>query len=205
MKKLIAMAVAAVVMASSTFALGLSVGGKALGGVNVIDGFEAAGANLKQNKAIDFGGGGYVNLNLLGMLGVQAEVNFIGSQLSFSDGVNQQNYDTFLMDIPLMVWFESNLWKFSLGVGGGVNFSMELASMSDLKTATKDSFTMGAVFGADVKFFFSERLGLVLGARYIMNFQPKEANVGDTSITYNTVEFSRQTLYGTLGLEFKLF
>ena len=38
MKKIIAIAVAAVVMASSTFALGLGVGGKAIIGRNVAEG-----------------------------------------------------------------------------------------------------------------------------------------------------------------------
>lgn len=211
MKKILAMALIAVTLVSSTFAIGFGIGGKAVLGTNLAsdDTLKGTVTSLSKDSAFDFGGNVYANFALLGGLGVQAEANLINSSITFATGdVQTEKYSTLKLDIPLMVWLNLDLWRFTLGFGAGPNFGITLAELSELKSATKESFKMGLAAGADLKFYFTKHLGLVTSVRYIMDFQKDEREIeiaGYTAGSYPTVEYTRRSLYGGIGLELKLF
>ncbi len=216
MKKIIALALASIMFASSTFALGLGIGGKAIIGRNVADGetVKEALASATTEKNFDFGGSAYVNLSLLGGLGAQLEANFINSSVTFSytedesSSPTTKKYETMLFDIAPMVWWNIDLWKLRIGLGAGPNFSITVNSPSELKTATKDMFTMGVCAGADVRFYITNGLGIVVSGRYVGEFTEKTNTVevaGLDVADYPSYETKRQTLYGGIGAEFKLF
>ncbi|MCR4952819.1 MAG: outer membrane beta-barrel protein [Treponema sp.] len=217
MKKIIAIAVAAVVMAGSSFALGLGVGGKAIIGKNVADNQPVKDAAIEalSDRNFDFGGSAYVNLSILGGLGAQLEANLINSAINFestaSEGSAPQTVkcDTLFFDIAPMVWWNVDLWKLRIGVGAGPNFSITVNSPSELATATQDMFTPGVCAGADVRFYLTDHLGLVVSARYVGEFttKSKEIKIAEipTGQEYPTYTANRQTLYGGIGAEFKLF
>lgn len=211
MKKIIAMTVAAVTLISSTFALDFSLGGRAILGRNIAaeSSIKETLTGLKPDSAFDFGGGIYANVALLGGLGVQAEVNIINSSVSFNDG-NLQNTktQTLQLDVPLMVWLNLDLWKFTFGFGVGPNFGTTLVALDEVTTLSKDAFKIGLAAGADVKFNLTKHLGIVASGRYIMDFKKDErpiAVAGYEAGSYPTIEYTRRSLYATLGLEFKLF
>lgn len=215
MKKIIAIAVAAVVFASSTFALSFGIGGKAIIGKNVAQGETVSNAlkEASMENLFDFGGSVYANLAILGGLGAQLECNFINSSINFStvksDGTSKaEKYDTMFVDIAPMVWWNIDLWKLRLGLGAGPNFSITVNKAGDLLSAKQDDFTTGLCAGADVKFYITDHLGIVVSARYVGEFNKKENKVGVAGIdvaNYPTYETQRQTLYGGIGAEFKLF
>lgn len=212
MKKIFAMALIAVTLVSSTFAIGFGIGGKAVLGKNLAseDTLKGTVTGLTKDSAFDFGGNVYANFALLGGLGVQAEANLIHSSITFATGEAQTTeYATLQLDIPLMVWLNLDLWRFTLGFGAGPNFGITLSELNELKSATKESFKMGLAAGVDLKFYFTKHLGLVTSARYIMDFKKDERAIEvsgyDTGETYPTIEYTRRSLYGGIGLEFKLF
>jgi len=211
MKKIIAMAVAAVCLVSASFALDLEFGGRAILGKNVSGLNKETVDQIKADPNFDFGGGVYGNFALFGGLGIQAEANAIKSSINISkEGAKKTgDYDFYSVDLAPMVWFNLDLWKLTLGFGAGPNFNIALNNLSDITAAKKDQFTMGLATGADFKFYFTDHLGLVLSGRYIMEFQKKDVAIEvagyDTGSSYPTIEYSRKTLYGGLGLEYKLF
>ena len=212
MKKIIAMAVTAVLLVSATFALNFEVGARGILGRNLDSGsfqqnFDAA----RQDKTFDFGFGAYANLTLLGGLGVQAEANYVNSSMTFvKEGADTVKYSMHLLDLSPMVWLNLDLWRLTIGFGAGPNFEIPLASLGDIRNAKKQDFTVGIIAGADAKFYFTKHLGIVLSGRFICDFNKKDVPIevngyklGDAS--YPTYEFARRTLYGGLGMEFKLF
>ena len=236
MKKIIALAIIAVSMVSASFALELEVGAKVIGGQNVADGSTAADQvkNLNAKSHFQYGGAAYLNFALFGGLGLQLEPTIIKGSVSFkgeADGsttAETTEYDALTLDIPLMVWLNLDLWKLTIGFGGGVDFSMDLnRNESYLKqinneaqrqkaTAVSDGIakmSFAWIAGVDTKFYLTDHLGLVASARYIMDIKKKEVPVTvgvgqaeiNTGYTYPTVEYGRRFLYGGLGVEFKFF
>lgn len=210
MKKIIAAAVAAICLASASFALDFGIGGKAIAGKSV-SGLNDVTNQIKADPNYDFGGGAYLNLSLFGGLGVQAEANVINSSISISkDGIAKgESYNTLSVDLAPMLWLNLNLWKLSLGAGVGPNFNIKVGALSDLLAAEKDQFKMGLATGADLKFYITKHLGLVVSGRYVMEFNKTEVPVEvagmNTGINTPTIEYTRKNVYGGVGLEYKLF
>lgn len=210
MKKIIAMALAAVLMVSAASALDLEFGGRAILGRNLDSGtFKENMAAAKQDKTYDFGFGLYGNFALFGGLGIQAEANYVKSSITFAkEGKEEVQYDMHTLDLSPMLWLNLDLWKFTIGFGAGPNFEIPLASLGDIKNAKKQDFTVGLIAGADFKFYFTEHLGLVLSGRFVTDWQKKdvpiEVNGYNTDSSYPSYEFTRKSLYGGLGLEFKI-
>ena len=211
MKKIIALAIVAISMVSASFALDFSIGARGIAGMNLdpAESVNKASSNVKKDAVYDFGFGVNANFALLGSLGLQGEANFITSKGKFDDLTTNKTaeYDTILMDMPVMLWLNLDLWKFTLGIGAGPNFSATLNEYSEIK-AMSDEFKVGICAGVDGKFYLTNHLGLVASIRYIMDFQktsvPIEVegyNVGE----YPSVEYTRKSLYGGLGLEWKFF
>ena len=212
MKKIIAMAVAAVCLVSATFALDLEFGGRAILGRNLDNGsFKENVAAAKQDKTYDFGGGIYANFALFGGLGIQAEANYIKSSIDFTQPKGSEtkelNYELHTLDLAPMVWLNLDLWKLTIGFGAGPNFSIPVASIGEVTKAKKQDFTVGLITGADVKFYFTKHLGVVLSGRYIMDFQERPITINvldqDVDTGATTYGINRKTIYGGLGLEWK--
>jgi hypothetical protein len=236
MKKIIALAIIAVSMVSASFALEFEIGAKVIGGQNVADGSTAAETvkNLNADSHFQYGGAAYMNFALFGGLGLQLEPTIIKGSVSFqgnADGsttANTTEYDALTLDVPLMVWLNLDLWKLTIGFGGGVDFSMDLnrnesylqqitnEAQRQKATAASDGLakmSFAWIAGVDTKFYLTDHLGLVASARYIMDIKKKEVPVTvgvgqaeiNTGYTYPTVEYGRRFLYGGIGVEFKFF
>ncbi len=212
MKKIIAMACTAILLLTAAFALDFEVGVRGILGRNLDGGsFEDNLNSAKQDKTFDFGFGAYANFALFGGLGIQAEANYVNSSITFvNNNADEVKYAMHIMDLSPMVWLNLDLWRLTIGFGAGPNFEIPLASVSDIKDAKKQDFTVGLITGADVKFYFTKHLGVVLSGRFICDFNQKEVPIEVNGYTvpgasYPTYEFARRTLYGGLGMEFKLF
>ena len=206
MKKIIAMAVAAVCLVSASFALDLEIGGRVCLGRNLDNGsFKENYQAAKQDETFDFGGGAYVNFALFGGLGIQAEANYIKSSIDFSGtGKEETSYEIHTLDLSPMVWLNLDLWKFTIGLGAGPNFSVPVKSVSDATKAKKEDFTVGLIAGADFKFYFTDHLGVVLSGRYVTDWTKKTVELYGVDTGVPEYSFNRKTIYGGLGLEWKL-
>ncbi len=224
MKKIITSIIIAMTMVASSFALDFSIGAKGVLSTNLDPeskvSFKDTYTNLKTNPVFDGGFGVFANFALLGGLGVQAEANFITSNVNFALEDNKvADYESLVMDVPVMLWLNLPIWKLSLGLGAGVNFSTELnrsveGSAGYVQQIKENQFKMGFVAGADFKIYFTKHLGLVMGGRYIIDFNKTTVPLvgdGDTGIgavdelERPSIEFTRKNLTGGVGLEFKFF
>lgn len=219
MKKIIVAIVLAISMVSASFALDFSIGARGNLGRNLSNSISSTWNELSQttmDTPFEFGFGAYANFALLGGLGVQAEVNLTKSKIQFNNqSYTTSDYETWLLDIPAMLWLNLDLWKFTVGFGAGINFAFDLKSgsiaemYSQTSNLVKDNlFKMGLICGADFKFYITNNIGLVLDARWILDFSKKTATYDlgfGGGIDYPTIEFKRNSLYAGLGLEFKFF
>lgn len=231
MKKIIAIAISAVLMAASTFALGLSAGVK--GDIGQTMGNEWAQVKsdvmaINMNSEFDFGFGGFVNVDIINGLGIMTECDVVKSKIQFTgakadeatdkDKWTTKDYDVWMIDVPVMIWNNVDIWKFRLGMGVGVNFSFNLdaedrASFENVyekakSVYTEKNFIMGAVAGIDGTFFITDNIGLVSSVRYIGNFEKTTANYpieGTDGVDYPSVKFNRNSFYGGLGVVVKVF
>lgn len=224
MKKIITSIIIAMTMVVSSFALDFSIGAKGVLSTNLDPeskvSVKDAYTNLKTNPVFDGGFGVFANFALLGGLGVQAEANFTTSNVNFALEDNKvADYESLIMDVPVMLWLNLPIWKLSLGLGAGVNFSTELnrsveGTSGYVQQIKENQFKMGFVAGADFKIYFTKHLGLVMGGRYIIDFNKTTVPLvgdGDTGIgavdelERPSIEFTRKNLSGGVGLEFKFF
>lgn len=220
MKKILALLIATVCLAGTTFALDFEVGAKFNLGKDLAEGQTVKGTleNLDLTSDFKFGGSAYVHASLLPFLGVQIEPTIFKSEINFAN--NELNttakYDALVLDIPVMYWSSIQIWKLAVGVGAGVNFSKDFTGMKDPFVEIKkdlSSFAIGLAAGADAKVYINKHLGVVASMRYIMDLAKKTVPVVieiedmsyDTGKSYDTIEIARRFLYGSVGLEFKLF
>ena len=178
-------------------ALSLAVGGRGLLGGNLqsddsgLDGFMC-------------GLGAYLNLDLLAGFGFQGEVNYIANKIS--TGSNEVTFTHYkILDIPFYLWYNLNLDKIAVGGGAGINFS----NYPDSEVEAKDSFTnIGLALGVNLKLYFTENFGLVIGANSVFDFFPtvvktENEEENSTTFTFNDANYKRKSLYGSLGFEYK--
>ena len=219
MKKIIAMTVAAIFMATSTFALGLSVGAKGNLGTTVSNDWAEVSsdfASMTINSEFDGGFGAYVNLSIMGGLGLMVEADVTNSKIQFkgdasnlisADDYTTSTFDAWLIDVPVMLWGNIDLWKLRLVMCVGPNFSFNLdaADRDSLGTTAEylkkvyaeKMYTMGLALGVDAKFFVTDNIGIVASGRYIGNFEKTTATYpikgSDEGIQYPSVEFKRNS------------
>lgn len=235
MKKIISMAIAAVMLVSATFALDFEIGARGILGKTFDNDWGTASEEIKGlnvNTEMDAGFGVYGNFALFGGLGIQAEVNVLKGTIQFTgdkvtwgsaghtdEEIKKTEFDQWLIDVPLMAWMNLDCWKLTIGFGLGANFSFAMEPSTDLKTIkdkvkeTYDgkTFEVGFAAGVDVKFYFTNNLGIVASARYIGNFNettrkyPVQFAGQDTEVEGPGIEFKRNSLYGGLGIEWKFF
>lgn len=223
MKKIVALFVAAVCFVGTSFALDFELGAKFDLGKNLAEGETVVGtlSDMEASGTFQFGGSAYVHAAIFPFLGVQVEPTLFKSEISLSNGdVNSTaNYDSLVVDIPVMYWSSLTIWKLSVGAGVGVNFSkdinMDKNALENAKEIVGDAknslsnFAWGFVAGADAKVYITDHMGVVGSLRYVMDFSKKTVPIVveniDTGKTYDTVEIARRFLYGSIGMEFKLF
>ena len=107
-----------------------------------------------------------------------------------------------------MLWLSVDLWKLQLGFGAGPNFAIQVNALGDVKGAKKQDFTVGIIGGTDIKFYFTDHIGLVLSGRYVTDFKKQNVKIEAYGKEVDTglpeYSFNRKSIYGGLGLEFKL-
>lgn len=220
MKKFITLAVMMTSLLSSSFALGLSVGVTGFLGSDIAENTATTEiANEVKNVTLDtnlnYGFGLYGNLAILNGLGVQVEANLTKGSTSIN-GLTEgtvSDYDTWILDVPVMLWDNFTFGPIAVGLGAGVNFSFDLASgdMSSLFSQAKasysnDNYRTGFAGGANVKFYLGDNLGIVAKGLFIADFDPKtvELSVEDyASGETPSISYTRRSLYGAVGLEYK--
>lgn len=218
MKKLIALAVMAVTMVSAAFALDFEVGGRVFLGTDLAKdaSFQNMGAQISDiglDSNLSYGFGAYANFALLAGLGVQAEANLTKGSLSLNNVKDAESFSTLVLDVPAMLWWNLKIWRLGVGLGAGPNFSFDLSN-GDLpdqavELAKNNAFRVGLSAGADAKFYVTKHVGIIGSGRFVMDFGKKEVPVVvsgyDTGMSYPTVQIARRSLYGGLGVEWKLF
>lgn len=221
MKKIITLAVIMTNLLASSFALTLSVGGTGFLGTDIAENtatteIASEVKNVRLDTNLNYGFGLYGNLSVFGGLGVQVEANLTKGSTSInglSEG-NVSDYDTWILDIPVMLWDNFSIGPLVVGLGAGLNFSFDLASgdMSSLFAQAKasysdDNYRTGFAGGANVKFYLGQNLGIVAKGLFIADFNPKtvELAVENYAVSGETlsISYTRRSLYGAIGLEYK--
>lgn len=228
MKKILALFIAAVCFVGTSFALDFEVGAKLDLGKNLAEGETVVGTlqGMDATGDFQFGGSAYVRAAIFPFLGVQVEPTIFKSTVSLENGElnTKATYDSLTLDVPVMYWSGLKIWRLAVGAGVGINFSKDIdMDKNALENATailgdaKDSltnFAWGLVAGADAKVYVTKHIGIVGSLRYVMDLSKKTVPIViepidgvelDTGKTYDTVEVARRFLYGSLGVEFKLF
>ncbi|MBR1638400.1 MAG: hypothetical protein IJ688_03340 [Treponema sp.] len=194
MKKLIALAAAAVCLISSTFALDIAVGARGLLGGNI-------GKDYSGFEGIVGGAGAYVNLDLIAGFGFQGEVNVVTNKIEVSvENASVTTTDYEIVDFPFLIWYNLKLPFIAVGAGVGLNFS----TFNDENL--NDNGSVGLAAGANVKIYISKHFGLVFGADAVFDFIPTvTVTVDGDKTTYTAVsrDYYRKTIYGNAGLEFR--
>lgn len=150
------------------------------------------------------GGGAYLNLDLIGGFGLQGELNYIANKIS--TGTREVTFTHYeILDIPFFIWYNLKLDPIAVGGGVGINFSNYPGDAVE----TKGSLTnLGLAVGANLKLYFSDFIGLVLGANGVFDFFPTVVKSEDTAensttYTFNDASYKRKSLYGSVGLELR--
>lgn len=204
MKKIIAVAVVALTMISSTFALNLSLGAKGLAGANVGTNIAENSKKITTDTAFIYGGGAYVDFSIFGPAGVQVGANFSNNEVATDDGT----YKNYLLDVPVMLWADFKIGPIGLGAGGGVNLSFVVDSISPAaveQSVSSNIFNFGVTAGANAKFYTNRFFAIVAGATYVLDVTPTKITPASVVGGDPLVTFNRGILSGNLGVELKLF
>lgn len=198
MKKILGLILTSIVLAASSFALEVTVGARGSVGGNI------GNVDPKYDGFI-CGGAFYANLNLFNGFGVQAEVDLVSNTIS--TGKNSITFKPCeIVDIPVMLWYNNKMGSMSVGGGAGLNFS--LYTDKSYMTNNKSSTNLGLALGANVKFHFAERFGVVFGINSVIDFMPTEkieSSTGEVTVVFGTADKSRKALFGSIGVEMRLF
>lgn len=190
MKKIISVFAVAAVLVSSTFAFDMNIGLKGL-----------MGADNSGTDGVLAGGGVDLNLDLYKGLGVQIESNIITTALSSGDGLNCENH--FTVNIPVMGYYNFRYKMFGLGAGAGIN-----CSISDTVTQPDGSnIKFGLASGLNAKIYLNDNFAIVLGATGTLDCLPtlvKSSSGSSTNYKFEKSDFSRNSIYGSLGLMYRL-
>lgn len=198
MKKIFGLALAGLILAASSFALEVSVGARGSIGGNI------GNVDTKYDGVI-CGGGFYANLNLFNGMGAQAEINLVSNTIS--TGTNSITFKPCeIIDIPVMAWFNNRIGNITVGGGVGLNFS--LYTDNSYRTNNQSSTNLGLALGANFKYHFAERFGIVLGLNSVIDFMPTEkikSDSGEVTFVFGSADRSRKALFGTIGVEMRIF
>ena len=136
MKKLITVLMMVALLASSVFAMDLSVGIKGI-----------VGNDNSTVKGATIGGGFDINLDIKNGFGLEIQSNIVPSKLtSTDDGLTFVNHMS--VNIPVMAWYNAKFSWFGLGLGAGIS-----CTMSENHPVDASNTKMGLAAGLQTKIF----------------------------------------------------
>lgn len=189
MKKLITVLMMVALLASSVFAMDLSVGLKGI-----------VGNDNSTVKGATIGGGFDINLDIKNGFGLEIQSNIVPSKLtSTNDGLTFVNHMS--VNIPVMAWYNAKFSWFGLGLGAGIS-----CTMSENHPVNASNTKMGLAAGLQTKIFVTKDIAIVAGITGNLDCFPTLTKTEkENSTTYKFVEsdFSRNSFYGSIGIEYK--
>ena len=189
MKKLITVLMMGALLASSVFAMDLSVGLKGI-----------VGNDNSTVKGATIGGGFDINLDIKNGFGLEIQSNIVPSKLaSTNDGLTFVNHMS--VNIPVMAWYNAKFSWFGLGLGAGIS-----CTMSENHPVNASNTKMGLAAGQQTKIFVTKDIVIVGGFTGNLDCFPTLTKTEkENSTTYKFVksDFSRNSFYGSIGIEYK--
>lgn len=190
MKKFISILVIAIFTIASSFAFDMSIGLKG-----------TLGADNSEIIGCAFGGGLDINLDLLKGFGVQIESNIATSTITSKDnGITVE--DNLLVQLPVMAWYNARFNWFGFGLGAGMS-----CVISENHPENTSNIKLGLASGARIRFFVSENFAISFGASGNLDCFPtlvKTTNGNSKNCKFEKTDFSRNAIYGSIGVEYKI-
>ena len=189
MKKIISVLAMGALLASSVFAFDLTVGLKGI-----------AGADNSGVNGASVGGGLDLNLNLINGFGIQIESNIIPTKLTAENG-GMTFTDSMMVSIPAMAWYNARFSWFGFGVGAGLS-----CTISENHPENVSNTKLGLAAGLKAKIFVTDNIAIVAGVTGNLDCLPDLVKTfNENSSTYNfvTSSFSRNSILGSLGVEYR--
>lgn len=198
MKKILCVLFTTMALVSASFALEVSVGARGAVGGNV------GNVNSKYNGVVT-GGAFYANLNLFNGFGLQAEIDIVSNTITTGErSITFKPCE--IIDIPVMAWYNHRIGNFAIGGGAGLNLS--LYSDRSYKTENNSRTNIGFALAGNAKYYFSKMFGIVLGVNSVFDFMPTkktESSTGEVTVIFGTADKARKAVFGSIGLEVRLF
>lgn len=189
MKKIISVLAMGALLASSVFALDLTVGLKGI-----------AGADNSGVNGASVGGGLDLNLNLINGFGIQIESNIIPTKLTAENG-GMTFTDSMMVSIPTMAWYNARFSWFGFGVGAGLS-----CTISENHPENVFNTKLGLAAGLKAKIFVTDNIAIVAGVTGNLDCLPdlvKTSNENSSTYNFVTSSFSRNSILGSLGVEYR--
>ena len=189
MKKIISVLAMGALLASSVFAFDLTVGLK-----------EIAGADNSGVNGASVGGGLDLNLNLINGFGIQIESNIIPTKLTAENG-GMTFTDSMMVSIPAMAWYNARFSWFGFGVGAGLS-----CTISENHPENVSNTKLGLAAGLKAKIFVTDNIAIVAGVTGNLDCLPdlvKTSNENSSTYNFVTSSFSRNSILGSLGVEYR--
>lgn len=124
---------------------------------------------------------------------MQIGSDIITSKLTRTDGLTFTN--DFNVNIPVMVWYNHDFNR--LGFGGGLGLGCNISS--------NVKFTLSG--GLEARYNFNEQFSLFVGVSGNLDLFPtltKETDGSQSTYKFVKSDFSKNSIYGTLGLKYNI-
>lgn len=189
MKKIISVLAMGALLAGSVFAFDLTVGLKGI-----------AGADNSGVNGASVGGGLDLNLDLINGFGIQIESNIIPTKLTGENG-GMTFTDSMMISIPAMAWYNARFSWFGIGVGAGLS-----CTISENHPENVSNTKLGLAAGLKAKIFVTDNIAIVAGVTGNLDCLPdlvKTSNENSSTYNFVTSSFSRNSILGSLGVEYR--
>ena len=189
MKKIISLLAMGALLAGSVFAFDLTVGLKGI-----------AGADNSGVNGASVGGGLDLNLDLINGFGIQIESNIIPTKLTGENG-GMTFTDSMMISIPAMAWYNARFSWFGIGVGAGLS-----CTISENHPENVSNTKLGLAAGLKAKIFVTDNIAIVAGVTGNLDCLPdlvKTSNKNSSTYNFVTSSFSRNSILGSLGVEYR--
>lgn len=189
MKKIISVLTMGALLAGSVFAFDLTVGLKGI-----------AGADNSGINGASVGGGLDLNLDLINGFGIQIESNIIPTKLT-GENEGMTFTDSMMISIPAMAWYNARFSWFGIGVGAGLS-----CTISENHPENVSNTKLGLAAGLKAKIFVTDNIAIVAGVTGNLDCLPdlvKTSNENSSTYNFVTSSFSRNSILGSLGVEYR--
>jgi len=201
MKKIITLLALSLAFATSMFAINFTVGGN----------FNLGGTLSDDAKyhGLSTGTGAFFNMDMFLGLGLQAEVNVSEDYITVGDKSLTFDERYGIVDTSIMAWWNAKLGPIGLGLGVGPNFSGTISDYEKASELENNNLVVGIAAGANTIFYIGNHFGIVAGVHGVFDFTPRftvdtdKSQKGQTTISWDTSEWERRSIYGTIGAEYR--